>query len=76
MPIEERIEPYNSKLLLIPTNSGSLYYHRSWKTKTVFQENHEEDHYELKGKKRGSYFYQPKFVTFCSYFYWISKYYT
>ena len=30
-----RIEPYNSKLLLIPTINGSLYYHTSWKTKSV-----------------------------------------
>ena len=32
-PIEERIEPYNSKLLLIPTICGSPYYHTSWITK-------------------------------------------
>ena len=29
--IEERIEPYNSKLLLVPTIRGSPYYHASWK---------------------------------------------
>ena len=28
--VEERIEPYNSKLLVIPTIRGSPYYHTSW----------------------------------------------
>ena len=28
-PLEERIEPYNLKLLLIPTISGSPYYRTS-----------------------------------------------
>ena len=34
-PIEERIEPYNLNLLLIPTISKSTYYHKSWKAKSV-----------------------------------------
>ena len=38
-PIEERIEPYNSKLLLIPTFRGSPYYHTSGNMKSVLQEN-------------------------------------
>ena len=33
--IKERIEPYNSKLLLIPTIRVSPYYHTSWKMQSV-----------------------------------------
>ena len=41
-PIEERIEPYNSNLLLISTVSGSPYCHNSRKTKSVLQEVNEQ----------------------------------
>ena len=34
-PIEERIEPYNSKLLLMPATNGSPYCHNSSKAKSV-----------------------------------------
>ena len=37
-PAEERIEPYNSKLLIIPKISRSPYHHTSWETKSVLQE--------------------------------------
>ena len=67
-PIEARIEPYNSKLMLIPANSGSPYYHNSWKTKSSLKEVNEQDHM--------SYFYQSKLVTFCPYYYCFFKYYT
>ena len=43
-PIEERIEPFNLKLLLIPIISGYPYCHTSWKTKLVLKENDEQDH--------------------------------
>ena len=41
--VEERIGSYYSKLLLIPTISGSPYYHNSWKTKSVLKEVNEQD---------------------------------
>ena len=41
--IEERIEPYNPKLLLISTISGSTYYPTSSKTKLLLQEVNEQD---------------------------------
>ena len=43
-PLEIRIKPYNSKLLLIPTIRGSPYYHISWKIKSALLENNEQDH--------------------------------
>ena len=43
-PIEDRIEPCNSKLLLIPTISGSPYYHTFLKIKSVLKESNEYDH--------------------------------
>ena len=42
-PMEERKEPYNSKLLVIPTVSGSPYYHNSRKAKSVLSEVNEQD---------------------------------
>ena len=41
--IEEWIEPYDSKLLLIPTISGSPYYHNSKKRKSVLWKVNEQD---------------------------------
>ena len=43
-PIEKTIEPWLSKLLLIPTISGLPYYHSSWKIKSILLENKEQDH--------------------------------
>ena len=34
-PIEEKIEPYNSKLLLIPTIKECPYYHTSGKINII-----------------------------------------
>ena len=42
-PIEERTEPFNSKLLLWPTINGSPYCHISWKAKSVLHEVNEQD---------------------------------
>ena len=42
--IEERIEAYNSKLLLIPTIRGSPYYYTSWKINSVLKENNKHYH--------------------------------
>ena len=42
-PIEERIKSYNSMLLLIPIISASPCFHTSWKTRSVSQENNDQE---------------------------------